>query len=513
MRNEVKSASGGKKIIFSLLTTSYLLLSTSCFSLELPFWQKKGTAGFPGEYLTTFTANARAAGLANTYTALSNDANGAYWNPAGLVQIYAIETSFLYAPLFLHTNYGSLGFVYPLSDKNIFGIGLVTLQSAEIEKTDNFGYTGDKFRESENVFFITYAQELNSRIDAGINLKIVNQEIANFSTRGVGIDLGFKYYSANGKIYGLNLQNLLPPVLRLCEEKEHFPLNLKFGFAFPYFKNRLFWVTDVTIINLTGENKPFCWSTGMEYKIHRLFSLRAGVSFKELTTGFGLETHNFNFDYALSVHRLGLTHRFSIRYRYGFLPTEEEKRVKEEKEILEKEKKVYQESLKKEREKIAKEQEQFKKEQEIATAFIYTQRYLREKNYSSARKELEKVLSLDPENQEAKNLLTEIDEQQRKELAQKFYFRAEDFYRQKLYLRSLEEVKKSLQYQPNYEKAQILYHLAQGQTYLQEKKYQQAKEEFFAVIKLNPEEKEAVTILRRLQTVLEFYPSDKVIKK
>jgi tetratricopeptide (TPR) repeat protein len=500
---------GGKKFISCfLLATYYLLLSTCCFALDSPFWQSKGRAGYPGEYLITFTANARAAGLANAYTALSDDASGAYWNPAGLAGIHFIETSFLYTRLFLHTDYGYLSFVYPLDERNIFGLSVLALQSAEVEKTSQWSLSGVKFHELENVFFLTYAKKFNSFIDGGLNLKIVNQEIADYSTRGVGMDLGVKYHFSKRITYGLTLQNLIPAELQLNEEKENFPLNIKFGIICSYLKNRLLWSSDLNLLDPFGKYKVFYWSSGVEYKIFPLFVLRVGISYKEIAAGFGLKTNNFNFDYAVSLHRIDLTHRLSVAYRYGFLPYQEEKRLKEEKETWQKEKKADEEKLDGEKKKILLEKERIAKEQEITTGLILVKKYLEEKNYQEAQKELERILTLDPTNKEAKILNREVDELSRKDLAEKSYFLAKNFYEKKFYSRVLETLKKALEYYPEHEKAKILYFLAQGQVYLAERKYSEAKEAFFEVLKLDPKEEEATTLLRRLQTILEFYPSE-----
>lgn len=471
-------------------------------------------AGYPGEYLITFTANARAAGLANTYTALSDDASGAYWNPAGLARLTYIETSLLYSRLFLHSDYGYLSFVYPLNEKNVFGLSLLFLQSEEAEETYQYGGSGGvKFRQLENVFFISYARRFYPYLDGGINLKIVNQEIADFSTRGVGIDLGVKYYSSRGQSYGLSLQNFIPVKLHLNEEKETFPLNIKTGVLFPTLKNRLFWVTDFNLLAPFSKYKVFYWSTGIEYKLFPAFVLRVGVNYKEISSGFGLRTENFSFDYALSLHSIALTHRLSMAYRYGFLPYEEEKRLKTEKETWQKEKKEYEQYLEEEKQKHALDEERIIKEQKITAGLILIKKYLEEKNFQEAKKELEKIFVLDPTNKEAKTLELEIDESHRKDLAEKSYLLAKDLYGQKLYIRALEALNKTKEYYPEHEKGKILYYLTQGQIYLGERKYGKAKEIFLEVMKLDPKNEEVLILLRRLQTVLEFYPTEKEPKQ
>ncbi len=496
-----------KRIILTLYTLHFTLCPL-VYALDSPFWQSKGRAGYPGEYLITFTANARASGLANAYTALSDDASGAYWNPAGLARLHAIETSFLYTRIFLHTDYGYLSFVYPLDERNIFGLSVLALQSAEAERTSQWSLSGVKFHELENVFFLTYAKKFNSFIDGGLNLKIVNQEIADYSTRGVGMDLGVKYYFSKRITYGLSMQNLIPAELQLNEEKEKFPLNIKFGIICSYLKNRLLWPSDLNLLDPLGKYKVFYWSSGVEYKLFPLFVLRVGISYKEIAAGFGLRTNNFNFDYAVSSHRIDLTHRLSVAYRYGFLPYEEEKRLKEEKELWQKEKKADEEKLAEEKKKVLLDEERIAKEQEIITGLISVKKYLEEKNYPQAQKELEKILTLEPTNKEAKIIGSEVDKLSRKDLAEESYLLAKDLYKKKFYSRVVETSKKALGYYPEHEKTKILCFLAQGQVFLAEKKYLEARESFFEVLKIDPKEEEATILLRRLQTILEFYPSE-----
>lgn len=72
----------------------------------------KGDAGIGGDFLN-FGSSARSLALANSFTALADDASATYFNAAGLMQLSYNEITALHAFLFEGTFYDFISFVYP----------------------------------------------------------------------------------------------------------------------------------------------------------------------------------------------------------------------------------------------------------------------------------------------------------------------------------------------------------------------------------------------------------------
>ena len=130
-----------KKIV---IFTFYFLLSTFSFTYA------GEDAGLPGNYLYSFSANARALGMGRAYTAIAFDSSAPYWNPAGLAKLVYTEGTFLFAPLFEDKVYYFLGIGYPLSYGSVFGISSGGLEVGGIENT----VYGREFEDKQNAYFL-----------------------------------------------------------------------------------------------------------------------------------------------------------------------------------------------------------------------------------------------------------------------------------------------------------------------------------------------------------------------
>src|SRR5690348_2260666 len=94
--------------VFSLA----LILPVKTGAFEIADRQNIGSAGTPGEWLTSFSASARYAGLANASTALTGTGSF-YSNPAGIVKSRRGELNLMVAPLYSSAQYQVLSASLP----------------------------------------------------------------------------------------------------------------------------------------------------------------------------------------------------------------------------------------------------------------------------------------------------------------------------------------------------------------------------------------------------------------
>ena len=146
--------------------------------------------------------DARAFGLSNAYTALSNDASSGYWNPSGLNALAtAYDLGFMHAQYFAGiANYDYLGFATRIDSSSVFGVSAIRFGIDDIPDTrflydangainyDNIRF----FSAADYAFLFSYARQLPvlGGLDIGGNVKIIHRTAGQFAKAwGYGIDL------------------------------------------------------------------------------------------------------------------------------------------------------------------------------------------------------------------------------------------------------------------------------------------------------------------------------------
>lgn len=450
-----------KKVLF----ISFIVIFLFAFSYAGEY------GGLPGEYLFSFSANARALGMGRSYTAIAFDSSAGYWNPAGLARMKYREGSFLYAPLFEDTAYYFLGIGYPISEGNVVGLSIGNLRVDGVENT----LYNREFGESQAAYIFSYAHSYKDIIDLGVNLKVVSHNMDIYSASGFGIDIG-GIYEIKESFIGACIQNLIRPSLKLNNEKDTFPLNLKLGLGRKFYQEKITGSVDFDIINIFGPSvHPFKWHIGIEYNPYDFFSVRGGLDYKEITFGLGFKNENLSFDYAAGYHALGLTHRISISSRFGLIPSEVEKVI-----------------------------EKNKREAEINIHYSNGLRAFNKKDFQKAEYELRQVLELEPDNKDARKLINRVIVSQQNKEARNFYIKALDEKD-----KGREEKAQDLINQAKVldrevdEKLQEEYFI-KAHRYIRYKEYKKAEKELEKVVQINPDNEEARELLGRIKSIIEF---------
>lgn len=302
-----------KKCGFLLIIS--LFLGGKCQALDLGFAKEDG--GQAGAIFDA-AANARALGMGEAQVAVANDASATYWNPANLSTLDRKDLVSMYSALQENTGYGFLGFAQPTLDYGSFGFGVLSLRSANFERRIDAVASG-QFSQSETAFLFSHGFHLNDRLSFGESLKIIRQEIDSFSATGYGMDLSL-LTSLTAKIqFGAVLQNILAPSLKLKNEADKYPRQLRLGLGFKPWEKWTF-ATDLD----RSEKRSVKIHLGTEYQINKLIALRAGIQEAEVTVGMGFGFKDWGLDYALGYNDaasgfkdLGVSHRFGIHMTFG----------------------------------------------------------------------------------------------------------------------------------------------------------------------------------------------------
>jgi hypothetical protein len=148
------------------------------------------------------SAGARAVGMGGAYTALANDINAIYWNPAGLARIggsgeatfnhaeWLAEIQYDFAAFSLNTGLGS------------FGLHVISLRTPE-EKVRTLASplgTGQVWDASSFALGASYARMLTDRFAIGMTGKYIQESLFNETSRGMAFDLGVVYQTPFEKL-------------------------------------------------------------------------------------------------------------------------------------------------------------------------------------------------------------------------------------------------------------------------------------------------------------------------
>jgi hypothetical protein len=155
---------------------------------------------------------------------------------------------------------------------------------------------------------------VSPRLALGGNLKIVRQSLEDFEAAGVGMDLGVLVNATPKLRIGASVLNVGGPSLTLRDTEEKYPAELRGGFAVSVFGGRGTIAGEVDQRSGPGTSLH----GGSEFWVIPSMALRLGYNEAYATGGFSYRvTPSMQFDYGVSDHDLGLTHRVGLSYRFG----------------------------------------------------------------------------------------------------------------------------------------------------------------------------------------------------
>lgn len=300
------------------------------------------------------SVGARGAAMGDAYTAVADNTEALYWNPAGLTNIHEISLDVSHSQWFADISHNFVGVAIPLSDNDVLGVNVVNLSTPEQEVTtaEEPDGTGVYYKVSDLALGLSYARVLTDRFSVGVTAKYIQENAYNESANTFAIDIGTllrtDFY---GLIIGMSITNFggnmqlegrdlittsdistsisgeYNPSSNLTAEEWPLPLNFRIG----------------TAIDIVGNKNPVIYSgehrftlaidgshpndnverlnIGGEYGWDETLFLRAGYKInydvEKWTFGAGVKTRiegsSLTFDFAyVDYYDLGKVSRFSV---------------------------------------------------------------------------------------------------------------------------------------------------------------------------------------------------------
>lgn len=315
------------KSAFKLIIILLLITITPLLAID----PNAGTTGFS---VLKMNISARAIGLGNAYTALSDDANAVFFNTAGLLQVKDKELMTSYTNYIDGTQGGS--FVYILHNSAPAHIAVFTnyINYGDIDRTiadndGNYGGTTGTFGAYDMIFGIAAAKKYNDVVDLGLNIKYLTEKLDDKSASVIAGDLSLLHQTVNPKLkVGLTIKNIGKQLSYFTDDKHKEKLPVTYVAGGCYRVN-----DDVKAVLDLYKPTGYDMSgrLGVEYipsTLKKNLALRAGyrtnakdynvsgdASLSGMSAGVGFNWQRYNLDYAIcSLGDLGMTHYLTLKY-------------------------------------------------------------------------------------------------------------------------------------------------------------------------------------------------------
>jgi len=192
-----------KRIIILLLT---LIMSST-------YGQYK--AGTTVAQFLKIGIGSRAIGMGEAFVAVSDDASGLYWNPAGISRSDGPELLFNRTQWIADISVDYVGVILPLGGIGTVGASITSVGMDDMDVTTPYepDGTGEKFSTSMLAMQATLARNLTDRFSIGFNVKYIQEQIWHMSASGFAIDMGtlFKTQFKDMRL-GMSISNYGSPM-------------------------------------------------------------------------------------------------------------------------------------------------------------------------------------------------------------------------------------------------------------------------------------------------------------
>ena len=292
-----------------------IILSLSFIYSQTP----SNSAGTASNIFLRTGLTARTAALGESFTAVADDHNALYYNPAGLVNINMGSVGLNHTQWFEDIRFDNLIFGYNFDRKFGVALGVSHMWMPSIKGKDKFGNETSDFDVSSSIINLGFGYKIHPSIYLGLGIKYFQDNLADFSANGVAVDAGFYMHTAiTGLTFGASVQNLGAEI-RYDSRKEKIPFLYRAGLAYKIPRTDL----RISIDGIKSIDTDIQLATGIEYTFQNTFSLRIGNQFKNQQTfspGYGAGI-NINEKYLLdytfySFEDLGNTHRIGFTFRF-----------------------------------------------------------------------------------------------------------------------------------------------------------------------------------------------------
>lgn len=279
--------------------------------------------------------NPRAAAVAGSYVANSDDPNVIFYNPAGINMLENLPVSFSYVSQWADISLAGLSLSKNFENIGHFGLGINYINYGTMSRRDEMNNDLGSFHASEVAFMLAYGNNLDENFLYGATVKYIYSGIESASSAGIGFDLGLQYVIPSQKLnIGFSVLNMGTQVKKYFTTKEDLPLDVRLGISkkmeriplILYFsfnklnEDKTNFLDRLNAFTFGGEvnlSKGLRLRIGYDNEKRQDFKIGGTAGLAGFNIGVGAVIKSYNFDYSYSsfglagaINRIGITTSF-----------------------------------------------------------------------------------------------------------------------------------------------------------------------------------------------------------
>lgn len=294
-----------------------------------------GQAGTSGAQFLKLGAGGRAGAMADSFSAIADDAYAAYYNPAGLSQLNGPQLGGADTQYFQGIQYEVLDFAYPWGHERDYSRDVLALSVYQLAVSDIQRFTSDTdqsvgtFGASDTSYAASYSYGFDRHLSLGVTGKLIAQSLDTYRSTAYALDAGLLYRlnpterrpisvsaviknvgSRTGYIY--NNTDPLPTELTLGLGAVVVPKAFKLDFEVSDYRDTN------PFISLGGEyTKQLNEAVGTAVRFGYTTDRSSNPGLNGPTLGAGLTFRRVSFDFAwVPFGELGDTFRYSMLVKF-----------------------------------------------------------------------------------------------------------------------------------------------------------------------------------------------------
>ena len=154
-----------------------------------------GKVGSSGMHALKLGVGAKAAAMGESFVAVADDPSALYWNPSGIARLQGTSVlgSFIQWPA--EISFSTLGVTHNLGAMGTVGFSFSALTTGYMNVRTVFQPegTGEVFTARDVIVGLSYAKNLTDRFSFGGTVKVVQEELEEYSDTVVAFDIGTLY--------------------------------------------------------------------------------------------------------------------------------------------------------------------------------------------------------------------------------------------------------------------------------------------------------------------------------
>lgn len=189
-----------KRLLTGALALAFLATAAEVASAQIQIPEENTNIGTASGEFLMMGAGARGMALGGSFTALANDVEALYYNPAGLpLMETGLQGMATVMPYFADTDYYWLGLAFPFGAGD-YGIGL---------SLGNFGFgsqpvytevdptnaSDQTYSVSETFVGLSFAHAFIDRFTGGVTVKFIQDRLGGVSAQSFAVDVGTNFHT------------------------------------------------------------------------------------------------------------------------------------------------------------------------------------------------------------------------------------------------------------------------------------------------------------------------------